>query len=273
MQPILTIFCPFTRHWAIDLWIEQFEAVEHDPALTNLCFVIDVNEPYILNMLKKYAKRRGYRSFHVKINEDNYPNEVRIAVRRQRVAEVHNQSKDLIAKTDGDIIIGLEDDTDMSRLPSFERLYKPLLQQESVGFVEGVAMGRWGASIIGAWDSDDVFRPKEVKTMLPPTDSTLPHGYQDITAGGFYGYATRRSLYMNHEYHSSSAHPYGPDVVYGFYVRQQGFRCLVDWQTILGHRDYQAVLWPDEPTAKLTQVVYNKDIINGKWNRTDYEQR
>lgn len=274
-HPILTIFCPFTRVWAVDLWCEQLEAVEHDPALTNLCFVIDANEHLILNTLRKFAERRGYRSFHVKINEDHSPSETRIALRRQRIADVHNQSKDLIALTDGKIIIGLEDDTDMSRIKSFERLYTPLLEDKKVGFVEGVAMGRWGANIIGAWECDNIEIMRKIWTAIPPDPETvythINDHYQEITGGGWYGYATTRYLYLNCEYYTSTSQPWGPDVNFGIWLHKEGYRCLIDWSTVFGHRDYAVTLFPD-PHVKLTSVVYNKNYINGKWDRTDYEQ-
>lgn len=264
-HPIITIFCPFTRTWAVEGWLENLAAVEHDPKLTNLCFIVDGDQSVIANQLRKFAESRQYRSFHVKVNSDWHPNEVRLAVRRMRIADVKNQSKDLIAETDGDIIIGFEDDTVFDRLKSFDRLIEPLMINEKVGFVEGVQMGRWGANMIGAWEVDDVDNPTEVKTLLPDK------GYQYIAGGGWYGYATRRHLYMNCEYYTSSAQPYGPDLNFGIYVRRMGYKCIVDWDTVFGHRDYNKILYPDDPKISLAQIVYNKNEATGKWDRTDHE--
>lgn len=271
MQPIITIFCAFTRQWAIDGWLKDLDNVRHDPPLTNLCVIIDCDEPLILNKLKKFAEERNYRSFYHKMNTEWSPNETRLSIRRMRVADVHNQSKDLIAQTDGEIIICLEDDTVFDRLESFERLYQPLLDTTTVGFVEGVQMGRWGAQMIGAWKADDNFSPTEIKTLLPQEQSAFLNGYEPITGGGWYGYATRRGLYLNCEYYTSSAQPWGPDVNFGFWLRQKGFTCLIDWDTIYGHRDYNKVLYPDDPKVRLAQIVYNKDLTTGKWHRRDYE--
>lgn len=266
MHPIITIFCAFSRRWAVDGWLENLKAVEHDPALTNLCVIVDGDEPYIANMCKQFADKYGYRSFHVKNNTSWHPNELKLAIRRMRVADLHNQSKDLIAKTDGDIIIGLEDDTVFDRMQNFGQLYQPILDDPTVGFVEGVQMGRWGAKIIGAWQADDVFKPSKVETLLPS------EGYQEITAGGFYGYATRRYLYLNCEYYTSSAQPWGPDVSSGFWIRQQGYKCLINWDLIFGHWDFNTIAYPDNPKYNLTRVIFHKDTITGKWNRTDHEQ-
>lgn len=264
MQPIITIFCPFTREWAMHQWIIDLSKIKHDPALTNLCFIVDGDMHLIANTLKKFAVEQGYRSFHVKINEDWQPNETRLAIRRMRIADVHNQSKDLIARTDGDIVLGFEDDTVFGRLESLEHLYDRL--DDKVGFIEGVQMGRWGANIIGAWLSNGIPEFNRIETMLPKT------GYEYITAGGFYGYATWKKLFLNHDYYTSSAQPWGPDVNFGLYVQSQGYDCLINWDIMFGHNDYNKVLYPDDPKIRLAQVVYNKNETTGKWDRTDHEQ-
>lgn len=269
MLPIITIFCAFTRQWAVDGWLENLANVQHDPALTNLCIIVDGDQSLIANTIKKFAEVKGYRSFHMKINSDWQPNEIRLSIRRMRVADVHNQSKDLIAKTDGEIIIGLEDDTVFDRLKSFDRLIEPLgdmIDGEVIGFVEGVQMGRWGANMIGAWVADNINDPTEICTLLPG------EGYQDITGGGWYGYATMRELWLNAPYFTSPSHPWGPDVEFGFWLRQRGYRCLVDWQTVFGHKDYNKVLYPDDAKIRIAEIVWNKDERNGKWNRNDHEQ-
>lgn len=266
MHPIITIYCAFTRRWAVDPWLENLAAVSHDPALTNLAFIIDCEEHYIANTLKQFAEKHGYRNFHLKMNTGHHPNETNLTYRRQRIAQVKNMSKDLINMADGEIIISFEDDTVFDRLASFEPLCSPLLEFKRVGFVEGVQMGRWGANIIGAWQFDDFNRPTEAKTLLPSD------GHQQMTGGGWYGYATTRKLYLNCDYYWSTSQPWGPDVNFGLWLRQQGYKCLIDWRVIFGHRDFNKLKYPDDPDITLTQVVYNKDKITGKWNRTDHEQ-
>lgn len=267
MQPILTVFVAFTRQWALATWLANLEAVEHDPAQTNLCLIVDIDDQYIVRAFKALAENKGYRSFHMKINTGWHPNEVRLSIRRMRVADVKNQSKDLIAKTDGEIVLAFEDDTVFDRLPSFSRLYQPLLDDPKVGFVEGVQMGRWGARMIGAWDCDDFEFPQKVWTLLPG------EGYEEITGGGFYGYATRRDLYLNHDYHTASSQPWGPDVNYGFWLKQRGYKCLIDWESVFGHNDHNQIGYPDDPKHPLVKVTYTKDITTGKWQRMDYEKR
>lgn len=264
MHPIITIFCPFTRWWATEKWIEDLKNVDHDPGLTNLCFIIDGDQALIANTLKRFSEENNYRSCHIKINHDWNGNEMQIAIRRARIAEVKNQSKELVSQTDGEFIIGLEDDTDFSRLENFNGLINPMLHSKKVGFVEGVEMGRWGANIIGAWLADDFNDPKEIKTLFPLDKDPY---VSVITGGGWYGYATRRDLYLNCEYYTSTAQPWGPDVNYGFWLNQKGYSCVIDWNIIFGHRDFNKTLWHNE--HKLIQVVYTKNPNTGKWDRTD----
>lgn len=272
MHPSLTIFCPFTRRWAVDRWLENLAAVEHDPKLVNLCFIIDTDEPYIAMALNRFAEERGYRSIQIRMNEEWSPNEVRLSIRRQRVADIHNQSKELIRRTDGELIIGLEDDTVFDRLKSFDQLIDPILIDDSVGFVEGVQMGRWSVNMIGAWLADDPVNTQQIETLLPPND--IFWGEQPISGGGFYGYATQRELYLNHDYYWSSGQPWGPDVNYGLWLNSLHYKCLIDWSVVFGHNDHNIIGYPDPPpdNQPLAKVIYTKDRETGKWERRDHEQ-
>lgn len=275
-EPIITIFCAFTRDWAVAPWLANLAATKHDPKLTNLAFIVDTNDEYMGRQLRAFSETHGYRSFHVKINSDWEPNEQRLGIRRMRIADVKNQSKELISRSDGSIIIGMEDDTVFDRLESFNHLYQPILENDKVGFVEGVQMGRWGANMLGVWDCDDFEYPQKVWTLLPPGESykeNMVRGSQEITGGGFYGYATQRELYLNCDYYTSSGQPWGPDVNYGLWLRQRGYKCLVNWDAVFGHSDRGDIAYPDNPPrGPLVKIIYNRDKLTGKWERRDYEQ-
>lgn len=276
MQPI-TIFCAFSRPWVIDAWLDDLAALDINPAQINLCVIVDGEMPYVLRRLREFAIKNKYRNFRSAMNDEWEPNETRIAIRRQRVADIKNQSKNLISETDGRYIIGLEDDTVFGHIGNFDRLLQPIIDDDRIGFVEGVQMGRWGAHMVGVWETDNAAEPGEVNTMLPTRsgDGALVwQGRREISAGGFYGYATQRELYLNHDYYSSSSQPWGPDVNFGLWLRQKGYTCLVDWSMVFGHNDHGQVAYPDrEPYSRqLTQVVYTKNRDIGRWERTDYDQ-
>lgn len=272
-QPIITIFCAFTRRWAVERWIENLKSVEHDPARTNLAFLIDIDEPFIRSRLQKFADEGGYRKVVIEMNKDWHPNEVRLSIRRLRIADVKNQSKKLIRQMDGDIVVGFEDDTTFGNL-DLNRLISPLLEHEDIAFVEGVQCGRWGVKMIGAWEVDDPLNPRKASTLLPPSKGNPIkkeynyNGYQMIDAGGFYGYATRKELYLQHDYYSSGAQPYGPDVNYGLWLRQQGYKCYIDWETVFGHNDHNVIIYPD---GTVTKITFTKDKQTGEWLREEVD--
>lgn len=275
-EPIITIFCSFTRDWAVEPWLNGLAQTHHDPALTNVAIIVDTYNDSLANKLRTYFEAHRYRSFHVIINRDWEPNEMKQRIRRPRIAQIKNQSKELIARTDGTIIIGLEDDTILDRAESFEYLIGPILEDDKVGFVQGVQMGRHGTNMVGVWDCDDYEYPQEVWTLLPPGDNykeNMVRGYQEITGGGFYGYATQRELYLAHDYYWATSQPWGPDVNYGFWLKQRGYKCLVNWDVLFGHSDHNDVCYPDNPPrGGLVKIVYNRDKLTGKWERRDYEQ-
>lgn len=269
MQKPITIFCAFTRRWAVERWLDNLMHVPHNPELTNLCFIVDIDDPWIVKALTTFAQKHNYRNLQIKLNDDWHPNEVRLSVRRMRIADVHNQSKELIARTDGEYIIGLEDDTVFDRLESFDQLIGPIYRNDSIGFVQGVQMGRWGANMIGAWIADDFITPSRIETLLPP--STDNQTSQEITGGGWYGYATQRQLYLDCDYYTATSQPWGPDVNFGLWLRQRGYKCLIDWSIIFGHNDHNIIGYPDKPPrGGLIKVVYTKDKLTTKWKREDY---
>lgn len=263
-HPDITIFVAFTRKWAVDDWLEQLAKVKHNPANTSICLLIDTDEPYILVAFRKFVEKYGYKDFQFKMNDNHFPNEVRLSTRRTRIAFMKNQSKHLIRLTEAEYILAFEDDTVLDRIDSFDRLLKPLIEDKGIGFVQGVQVGRWGVRIVGAWNVNNAANPTHAETLFPS------EGYQELSAGGFYGYATRRSLYLNHEYYSSSDQPWGPDVNYGLWLQQRGYKCLIDWETNFGHNDHNKIAYID--TYPLAKVIYSKNTINGIWERTDEQK-
>lgn len=265
MQPNIIVYCAFTRPWAVDRWIENLASLNLAPENTSLAVIIDTDEPIILHKLKQFAETNKWKKFVYKMNSDWHPNEVRIAVRRLRIADVKTQSKDLIAQCEGEYILSFEDDTVFDGL-DWHRLIDPLTRKnDRIGFVQGIQCGRWGVKMIGAWELDDAINPTRAITILPHPE----FGYVPITAGGWYGYATIRELYLNCEYYTSSSQPWGPDVNYGLWINQRGYLSLVDHNSVFGHNDHNVILYPDE---NITTIEFTKDKTTGRWNRTDTEK-
>lgn len=273
MQKPITVFVPFTRHWAVERVLENLQAQNYPKSLINLCFIVDIDDPRIPADLEKFVQfwekcERPYRSFHVKMNSDWHPNEVHLAIRRMRIADVHNQSKWLIGKTDGEYVIGLEDDTEFKDPETFNRLLQPFGKWESCAFVSGVQAGRHGTYYLGVWKCDDPLVVRHIHTCLP--DGNKFEGVEAVDAAGMYGYATPMQLYLDHDYHTSSGAPFAVDVNYGLWLRQQGYTCLVDWGLLFGHNAYNVILRPDDE-VQLLEVNYYRNKDGSGWERKDYE--
>lgn len=263
MQEVITVFCAFTRAWAVDEWIRCLENQNYDKSLINLCFIVDADEVHISGKLNR-LKDKGYRSYQLIMNEEHSPNEPQLAVRRKRIAWVKNQSKELIEKTDCKYVVSFEDDTVFNDAMTIQKLLIPLNLSDDIGFVEGVQCGRWGVKMIGAWKFDNIFEPTRVETMLPPK-TPLFKGMETIDAGGFYGYATHKDMYLSYDY-AWTDELWGPDVNFGLWLGKQGYRAVILWELPFGHRNYNQTL---QPTGDLFKVVYNKDPSNGQWRRSD----
>lgn len=258
MSPI-TVFCAFTRGWAVDRWIKCFRAQDYDFSKITLCVIIDIDEPFIRIKLEKMARDLGLNRIWFKFNDENNPNDVRISVRRHRIAEIKNQSKELVRQSTAPFVIGLEDDT-VFPPTTFKRLVKKFIHNEEVAFLEGVQCGRWGVKMIGAWRFNDLKSLSRVETLMPG------EGIEYIDAGGFYGYITTRNHYLDHIYYWVEGQPWGPDVNFGIWLRLQGYQCAIDWALSFGHNDHNVILKPD---SNISKIVYNKK--DNIWIRSDYE--
>jgi hypothetical protein len=243
-MPPITVFCPFTRPEYVKRWFDDLASTDLDPANTNLAFIIDIGEDdfgqhlgaKIYSRILDEMNRTNYRKY---IIARNYEHKVMgsITMRRKRIAEVHNQSKQMIIALDGQYVLGLEDDTVFTNL-CVERLFRPF-KNDNVGLVSAYEAGRWNMKMIGIWGFDDVKNPKECWTELPGKD------YAEIDAAGFYCYLTPTTLYLQHQYDTEVADPYGPDVRYGLDLRQQGFHNYVDWSQPCGHIDGDVIITPN----------------------------
>lgn len=249
MSPI-TVFCPFTRPEYVRRWFDDLASTDLKAENTNLAFIIDVGEDAegqnlgakIYMRIIEEMQRTNYRKFLI---TKNYEHQVpgSIIMRRRRIAEIHNQSKELIKALDGIYVLGLEDDTVFTNL-CVARLFEPFqnarFYQNKVGLVSAYEAGRWNMKIIGIWGFDDVQNPRECWTMLPGKD------YERIDAAGFYCYLTPTELYLKHDYITEDIDPYGPDVRYGLDLRQQGYTNFVDWSQPCGHIDGDRIITPND---------------------------
>lgn len=282
----LTIMCMFTREWLIDRWVADLEHALGfaDYSVLHAAFIVDLDSMYITMALRGLQERHPWGSFELEMNRDHNPNEVNIGTRRLRIAEVKNQSKEIVARHYSEWVLALEDDSAFDHLECFCRLrqgYRDLVnagEYNPIGMISGVEAGRWNAKYIGAWAFDDVMNPTKawtVKPQFPNTSEsfepfTVPQeqAYQQVDAAGFYAYLTPTDLYLEHVYSWETWQPWGPDVNYGLWLRQKGYTCFVDWGTAIGHNNHNRIIevFDGQP---ILSVCYNKNSNENTWYRDD----
>lgn len=285
----ITIMCMFTREWLVDRWVNDLEhALKFaDYSVLHAAFIIDCDSIEIAMKLRRLQERHTWASFELEMNRDHNPNEVNIGVRRKRIAEVKNQSKEIIARHESEWVLALEDDSAFDHLDCFCRLrqgYRELEdpEQQPIGLISGVEAGRWNMKYIGAWSFDDVMEPSKAYTVKPQfpnlserhTKFEVPadQAYQAVDACGYYAYLTPTKLYLEHEYYWDNNQPWGPDVNYGLWLRQKGYRVFIDWGTAIGHNDHNKIIEVFDGSPILS-VCYNRNRdkpgLEDTWYRDD----
>ena len=245
-MPPITVFCPFTRAEYVRRWFDDLASTDLKAENTNLVFIIDIGEDQfgqnigakIYSRILDEMQRTYYRQYVIARNYDHHVSGS-IPARRKRIAEIHNQSKEMIKAVDGQFVLGLEDDTVFTNL-CVERLYRKFVEHEDTGLVSAYEAGRWNQKIIGIWGFDNVDDPKSCWTELPKTD------YEEIDAAGMYCYLTPTELYLQHDYSSEDWQPWGPDVNYGLDLRRKGYTNYVDWSQACGHIDFDRIITPND---------------------------
>jgi len=251
-MPPITVFCPFTRPENVRRFFDDLASTDLKAENTNLALIIDIGENKdtgeqdgikIYTRIMEEMNRTKYRKFIIIKNYEHHVNPINIPIRRERIAEIHNQSKDIISALDGEYVLGLEDDTIFTNL-CVQRLLEPFNSfatlDKPIGLVSAYAAGRWHNKIIGIWNFDNIDNPTECWTELPSK------GYQECDATGFYCYLTPKELYIKHNYNTDVIEPYGPDVNYGLWLRREGFVNIVDWSQPCGHKDGDIIITPND---------------------------
>lgn len=146
-----------------------------------------------------------------------------INARRQRIAQIHNQAKQLISDTT-QYVFTVEDDTILPR-GAVKTLLNVAAHKKSIGQVTGVELGRWSVPYVGAWVADDVYEPTQLRSLPNATD--YPTAFENIDACGLYCSLIQASLYKAHNF--TSANGLGPDVNLGIELRQLGYENFIHW--------------------------------------------
>lgn len=237
-MPKVVIFIPISRDQHLDRLFVSLEALDCDTETTSLLAYVDgdrflYERVSALVEASKFAGRRCVKRPYEKPTNG-------LHARRKRIAAIKNESKALIG--DCDYVFGIEDDTIVPP-HTLSKFLNDYAAYPYAGFIEGVELGRWDIPYVGAWRADDVYEPTKIESLMPhrvkgltDADGSPLLDIDEIDAGGFYCYLTKREHYMMHEYRPFGYNDMGPDVNFGLFLRQQGFKNYIDWSVSCEHR-------------------------------------
>lgn len=186
------------------------------------------------------------------------PNVGSVIRRRKRIADIHNEIKELIEPTD--FVFLIEDDT-LVPVNALETLLKDYQRRSHAGFVSGLQIGRWGFEHLGAWRINDIYNPTEV------ISTTLEEDLQEVDAAGLFCCLTRYENYMDFKFEPFES-ALGPDVAFGVHLRKEGLMNYVNNSIKCQHLTKRGAIGFDR---EIVQVKLTKVEDNKPWRLEQYE--
>lgn len=233
------IFLPVSRSDHLQPLFNSLERLECDSSKTRLFTYVDGDRALYdeVTDLVGASKFLAPRCIHRPQNPKQKISKFSRDDRRHRIAAIWNEARSLVGPCS--YVMGIEDDTIVPP-HALQYLLDGYAAHPHAGLIEGVELGRWGITHVGAWIADDVYEPTRIESALPPNRDDVEPGLgwvpslQNIDAGGFYCYLTKREHFVGHDYK-----PYedilGPDFDFGLSLRQQGYRNYIDWSVQCKH--------------------------------------
>lgn len=221
---MVTIILPISRKEWLRPVFDCLNSLER-PDDTELIIITD-GDKLLEHAVNKRLDSIGYSKIRVIKFGDNAAED--LDSRRYRISAIHNKAKQFISYGT-DLVFLLEDDT--IYLPETLKLLMDDLD-ESIGFVQGVELGRRKTAYVGGWRVDNIESPNEVTSVMPS------HGTQEIDAGGLYCCLIPAHLYKEHSFEPYDKHGTNGlscDVNFGLYIRNRGYKCLINWSVQCDH--------------------------------------
>lgn len=223
---MVTIVLPISRKDYIKRIFTNLEMMNCDQNYTKLVVYID-GDMELFDMANNWVLQSKFVEKQCIFRRRGIPNVGSIHRRRQRIADIHNELKEMPTVKNSDYVFMVEDDT-IFHSSTLEKLLRLYSTYPYAGFVSGVQIGRWGYTHIGAWQFDDPYEPKIIKS------TPLGNGLSEVDAAGFFCCLTKTTYYTKHTFK-----PYdvilGPDVDYGIALRKQGLKNYIDYSITCSH--------------------------------------
>ena len=187
-----------------------------------------------------------------------------ISERREHIANIHNQFRDMIGGADW--IFSIEDD---GILPpdALQRLVLVAKDRPDFGIITGVELGRWGVPYVGAWRVDDINNTRMATSMENHAGEDF---IDEIDACGLYCALIRADKYKEHEFDARNG--LGPDVNLALYLRQSGYKNYIAWAIPVTHLTNRSGLEMEIYATDTSQLVTLSLLGNNTWSQTKYGQ-
>jgi len=247
---MITIVLPISRPDFLNQIFTYLELLDCDKERTNLLCYVD-------GPLELFQKARNY-TVNSKFKErlcvyrrKGITSVSSVHRRRQRIADIHNEIKTLINKTD--YIFLTEDDT-LVPMDTLKKMYHLALIKKYIGFISGVEVGRWGFKHIGAWVVDNIYNINQITSIKQGKE------IEKVDAAGLFCCLTTKENYMKNVFKPFDS-ILGPDVDFGINLRKQGLINYIDHSIQCQHL-----------TKKESITVANSKIIRVQFNKDESEQ-
>lgn len=228
---MITIVLAVSRLDYLERVVTCLELLDCDHTRTNILCIVDGEDSLYLRARNLVNDTKFNERLTVRTTERGLPSKIDVQERRRRIAAIHNQAKGLIKHPDG-FIFSVEDDT-IFAADALELLLNVARKSKSIGFVEGVELGRWGVPYVGAWRADDIYHPTSIKSVENIYPVPVGQPATEIDAGGLYCALIQTDLYKQHVFHSENG--LGPDINFGIENRQLGYQNYIVWQVPCQH--------------------------------------
>lgn len=249
-KPKHCLFMPWSRkEYAYDV-LHCIDVMTIPRSDFEVVFYIDTDDKDLHQILHSWSimQQMAWNGITLVKSGNPPPPTAAVLDRRSRIVKMKEDSKQYITATG--YVFGLEDDTEFPP-NAYIRLKDIFDKNPSTGFAQGVQMGRWGLSVIGAWEIDDLDNPTLMRTMEMPTDPQLV----EISGGGFFCYLTTAELYKDHKYYWHDE-CFGPDATYGLELGKKGYRSFMDTSILCKHLTPQGKLEPN--SRNVVSVAWHK---------------
>lgn len=258
-----TIVMPVSRKDFIPRIFAQLDMMNFDSENTNLLCYVDGTVD-LFAYVRDFVVESRFKEKLCVYRKKGLPNISHIRMRRQRIADIHNEMKAIVGACD--YVFLIEDDT-LLPLNALEKLLRDYGLNPYAGFISGVQVGRWGFTVPGVWRVDNPYNVKTVQSMLPSQAKydgiAGPLIIEEIDAAGLYCCLTKRDNYLKANFTPFDS-ILGPDVSFGLALRREGYKNYVDWSITTSHLTKQGEITVSN--VKLQQIKFTK-LSEDKWEQ------